>query len=47
MTVKETKHNWYAHHLVFRAAEQGACASIEDGVCGGTRGGSLLGDFIV
>lgn len=34
-------------YLVLRAAQQGASASVEDGVCGSTRGGSLLGDLIV
>lgn len=33
-------------YLVIRAAEQVACAGIEDGVCGGARGGAPLGDLI-
>ena len=36
-----------AGYLVLRAAQQGAGAGIEDGICGGARGGSLLGDLIV
>lgn len=33
-------------YLVLRAAQQGASASVEDGICSGTRGRSLLGDLI-
>lgn len=33
-------------HLVLRAAQQGASACIEDGICSGTRGRSLLCDLV-
>lgn len=35
-------------HLVFRAAQQGACAGVEDGVRGRSRRrGALLGDLVL
>ena len=34
-------------HLVLRAAEESASASIKDGFCSGAGGRRLLGDFIV
>ncbi len=41
------KKSGYAEaHLVLRAAQQGASACIEDGICSGTRGRSLLSDLI-
>lgn len=37
----------HAAYLVFRAAEQCAGASVEDSICGGARGWSLLGNLVV
>ena len=35
-----------AADLVIRATQEGASASVKDCICGGTRGGALLGDLV-